>query len=335
MTLEPEPFSSHGATSVAYARSPIDIPWRGTPGPVWTMAAGTLVYAALALMATFLRDDEARGSTVLIATAGYSLLVAVVLMVLRARTPMWLLQAQCVVVIAFTAVLVQLAPTPVNAVNISFRYVAIVLYVSYWMSWRVTAVATALVTVSSYVSYWLRDDDFRVLFPTWLIVTLLCWLLASIVNHLTRVTARHATVDPLTGMLNRGGLAMLLDAAREPGRHDISRTLVVIDLDDFKRLNDTHGHLAGDEALRQLGEAWRQTLRVGDIAVRSGGDEFVLILPNTTADQAHALLGRLRSASSVPWSYGMTQWPTDEGYDLAVARADEELYQRKRDRGAY
>jgi peptidoglycan/LPS O-acetylase OafA/YrhL len=109
VTHAPEPFASHGATSVAYARSPIDIPWRGIPGPVWTMAAGTLVYAALAVMATALRDDESH-SGILLATAGYSLIVAVVLMILRSRAPMWLLQAQCVVVLGFTAVLIQLAP---------------------------------------------------------------------------------------------------------------------------------------------------------------------------------------------------------------------------------
>jgi diguanylate cyclase (GGDEF)-like protein len=106
-------------------------------------------------------------------------------------------------------------------------------------------------------------------------------------------------------MLNRGGLRMLLDLSVGPGRVIVPRTLVVIDLDDFKQLNDTRGHLAGDQALSDLGTAWRRTLRADDIAVRSGGDEFILILPSTTREEAEVLMARLRAESPVPWSFGM------------------------------
>ena len=320
------------SASAAYARSPLDVPWRDIPGPVWTMAVGALLYAVLAVIAVSTRGGSTDGDQVLLATAAYSVLVIVVLMVLRGRTPLWLLQTQIVLVTGITGVLVAIAPSPVAAANISFRYLAIPIYVAFWMSWRMTLFTTCLVTVTSLVAYLVREDGASQLMLTWMLVSVLVWVLAVLINYLSRAAARYATIDPLTGMLNRTALAALIELSQEPGRVVLPRTIVVIDIDDFKQLNDTRGHLAGDRALTELGHAWRLRLRADDIAVRSGGDEFVLILPKTNTAEAHALVVRLREGSPVAWSFGIADWPANEDFDIAVAHADAELYKQKRAR---
>lgn len=296
------------------------------------MAIGALLYAVLAIVAVASRRASADSDVVLLVTAAYSLATIVVLLTLKARTPLWLLQAQMVLVIGITDVLVYLAPSAVAASNVSFRYLAIPIYVAFWMTWRMTAIVASLITVTSLIAYLLRDDGRSELMLTWLLVSVLVWVVAILINYLTRAAARFATVDPLTGMLNRSALATLIDLSQEPGRVILPRTLVVIDLDDFKKLNDTQGHLAGDRALTELGVAWRRNLRADDIAVRSGGDEFVLILPKTDTTEAVSLVTRLRADSPVPFSFGIADWPAQEDFDISVAHADAELYKQKRAR---
>ncbi len=323
---------SRRSAGAVYSRSPLDVPWRGIPGPVWTMAVGALLYAALAIIAVATRRASEDSDFVLLATAGFSLASIAVLLYLKARTPLWLLQALVFVVIGLTGVLVTLAPTAVAASNVSFRYLAIPLYVAYWLSWRMTLLTAALISATSLVAYLLRDDGASTLMLTWLLVTVLVWVVATLINYLTRAAARFATIDPLTGMLNRSALATLIELSQEPGRVILPRTIVVIDIDDFKQLNDTKGHLAGDRALTELGNAWRRSLRADDIAVRSGGDEFVLILPKTNTSEALALVRRLHEDSPVPFSFGIADWPAQEDFDISVAHADAELYKQKRAR---
>ena len=102
--------------------------------------------------------------------------------------------------------------------------------------------------------------------------------------------------DPLTGLQNRrvldDCLAQLMDRSRA---EDWPLCILMIDIDDFKHLNDTLGHTAGDELLRALGQIIRSNLRDKDVAFRVGGDEFVVLLANTTRHQAQALARRLVS----------------------------------------
>ena len=104
---------------------------------------------------------------------------------------------------------------------------------------------------------------------------------------------------------------------------------MVIDLDHFKAINDRRGHLAGDRILRDFGAALLSVARPGDVVIRSGGDEFVLILPRTEAEGAEALAQRLRETIDLEWSYGITDWAPSESFDSALARADRLMYQQK------
>jgi diguanylate cyclase (GGDEF)-like protein len=152
-----------------------------------------------------------------------------------------------------------------------------------------------------------------------------------------------AEQDPLTGLLNRRTfmeeLEQEVERARRYGR---SLALVLCDLDHFKVLNDTHGHPTGDEALRRLADVLRSGLRAGDSAFRMGGDEFALLLPEATADEAEAAADRLAGAfrlaadpafADLDITFGIATVPGDAVESEAlIRRADAALYERKRAR---
>lgn len=154
-----------------------------------------------------------------------------------------------------------------------------------------------------------------------------------------------ATTDELTGLMNRRAWLARLDEALHLGaRHGHPTSVVLIDVDHFKRVNDTYGHLAGDAVLRALGALLREQLRLTDVAARYGGEELAVLLPHTDAAGAFRLADRLRQHMMdlrVPWadgavtvtaSMGVT---TDPGGNSGptpqdmLARADEALYRAK------
>jgi two-component system cell cycle response regulator len=153
-----------------------------------------------------------------------------------------------------------------------------------------------------------------------------------------------ATTDSLTRVLNRRALVERLgvemDRARR-FREDLS--ILLLDIDFFKKINDTDGHLAGDEVLRQIGGLLEDAVRTVDIVARYGGEEFVLILPETGSDGARVFAERLREriATSefgvggriirLTVSVGIATFPSPQisSTDDFFARADEALYRAK------
>ncbi|HEY2073782.1 MAG TPA: diguanylate cyclase [Gaiellaceae bacterium] len=162
--------------------------------------------------------------------------------------------------------------------------------------------------------------------------------------RLHAIVERQALVDGLTGIANRRGCEDALG-------HEIARsdrlaspfTLVVADLDDFKRINDIHGHDAGDDVLRELAAVLRRTLRESDLPGRWGGEEFVLLLPGTDAEGGAQLAERVRAALrersfrgreggvfGVTCSFGVAQHRPGEGERQLFSQADRALYEAKR-----
>jgi diguanylate cyclase (GGDEF)-like protein len=148
--------------------------------------------------------------------------------------------------------------------------------------------------------------------------------------------------DGLTGLLNRRGFESELNRALDlVARYGGQISLVAIDLDGMKPLNDTHGHPAGDAALQQVANTMRATLRASDLAARVGGDEFALILPETSYEGAAHVSERIRRSISRLELPGGRKLTTSIGLANALqtdhlaagelyARADAALYRAKR-----
>jgi diguanylate cyclase (GGDEF)-like protein len=148
---------------------------------------------------------------------------------------------------------------------------------------------------------------------------------------------RDATVDDLTGLLNRRGWREL--AERELGRarrRGAAASLVLIDLDSLKEINDTRGHDVGDRVLRDTADRMRSALRAGDVLARLGGDEFGALLVDTSNGQALAAVARLREMTPPIgcFSAGAAIWDGSETLDELLRRADVALYTAKTDGGS-
>jgi diguanylate cyclase (GGDEF)-like protein/putative nucleotidyltransferase with HDIG domain len=150
-----------------------------------------------------------------------------------------------------------------------------------------------------------------------------------------------ASRDPLTGLHNHRefheAVARELEECR---RHGGSMAVVLLDLDDFKRVNDTSGHAAGDRVLIAAAEGLRGACRASDQAFRIGGDEFALVLPRSSGRDAIPLAERGAEAMTgvdgrVKVSYGIAEWPADgPAKDSLLRHADERLYAMKRSAAA-
>ncbi|HWQ08391.1 MAG TPA: sensor domain-containing diguanylate cyclase, partial [Holophaga sp.] len=153
-----------------------------------------------------------------------------------------------------------------------------------------------------------------------------------------------ATVDGLTGVLNRRRLTEAIeDAHVKARRYARSAGVIMVDLDHFKRINDTHGHEAGDTVLRAVSRAFSTGLRGVDSVGRFGGEEFVILLPETGLDGAASLAERLRrsvealdiqlpgrTAIQVTASFGVSVLTSgDPAYEAVLRRADKALYRAK------
>jgi diguanylate cyclase (GGDEF)-like protein len=140
-------------------------------------------------------------------------------------------------------------------------------------------------------------------------------------HHLSEAEKQSLT-DGLTGLYNRRSLDQLLQ--REVAlaeRHGTGLSIVMIDMDKFKEINDSHGHAAGDHLLRSFADCVRMTLRKTDLAFRYGGDEFAIALPQTTVQQAYQVVTKLRQAfAAVDWSDAIAHLEEQPTLSIGVAQ---------------
>lgn len=149
-------------------------------------------------------------------------------------------------------------------------------------------------------------------------------------------------VDHLTGALNRAGFDTIY--AREASladRHDVSFGVALLDVDNFKSLNDIHGHQAGDAALMHFARVLKLALRPSDVVVRFGGEEFLLLLPRATLERAARAVQRVQEKLATQvlvyqhrplrftFSAGVTERRPGEPQTEVIRRADRALYQAK------
>ncbi|PTD97391.1 GGDEF domain-containing protein [Pseudothauera lacus] len=154
--------------------------------------------------------------------------------------------------------------------------------------------------------------------------------------------SRQATHDTLTGVLNRRGLEeMFAKEAGRAGRHRSTLSVALLDIDNFKKLNDSLGHHTGDEALIHLARVVRDNLRPQDTVARYGGEEFILLYPDTDLTEAAAALTRLQRQLTkeffladnqkvfITFSAGISAWQPGESMDTVLKRADDAMYRAK------
>ncbi|BAF70639.1 GGDEF domain-containing protein [Nitratiruptor sp. SB155-2] len=152
---------------------------------------------------------------------------------------------------------------------------------------------------------------------------------------------KEAVHDPLTNLYNRNALKKEIKLLEEAS---LPYSVIIIDIDDFKKINDTFGHIAGDKVLRELGEIFHTYVRKDSKVYRYGGEEFLIILLHTDIDGAKKLAQRLKEVIShhtivlddgtniiVTASFGIAQKKGDESFERVLKRADQALYKAKRD----
>lgn len=175
------------------------------------------------------------------------------------------------------------------------------------------------------------------------------YLLASLLNPLHNALMYKkalitAMQDPLTGLSNRVGFKQALERESDLAhRHQTPFALIMLDIDHFKSVNDNHGHLIGDCVLRDIAQACRDCVRSSDMLYRYGGEEFVLLLSNTTPEGAKLLAERIRrkiennqfaygeTRLSATVSLGVANLTAQENGEQLLNRADKALYQAKLD----
>lgn len=176
----------------------------------------------------------------------------------------------------------------------------------------------------------------------------LLWLIGVVgivvaVSNLEKAHLRIITLvntDSLTRLANRRFFIDLLDKAMAfSKRHEQALSVIMADLDNFKSINDTYGHQAGDQVLAAFGQVMQASIRQEDLAARFGGEEFILMLPGTTIEDATILAERLRESlenlafpplkTRVTASFGIAQYRPDDTIETLVKRADEGLYAAK------
>jgi diguanylate cyclase (GGDEF)-like protein len=298
------------------------------PGPVWTLLLWTTLSAANLFFALVFESNNKSNSLATGSTLAFSVLASLGLIIMGGRTPTWFLWGIVVLGIASSTWLVYDALTPLGSALFALPYVIYSAYSALWGSRRL-ALSLLLVMAVAYLAVLKLKDQLPLLLVGWLLLVTICAGLILLLSYLVQNLRALAVLDPLTGLLNRTGLELLLSSNSGPISRSSQRLVVILDLDRFKTINDAQGHAAGDEALRAFGVAFRQAMRRDDVAIRTGGDEFMVILPETTEDAAADVIARLRSVTTLPWSFGVAPWPQGTHLDTAVQLADRRMYQSK------
>lgn len=207
-----------------------------------------------------------------------------------------------------------------------------------WMAVVVNILAAAAVLLFSDA---LVDPSMRASFvATGAVVSLFAFIFAYRSDALRRELTRLAAHDALTGVRNRRALEETLQRVVESHRrNDVEHGLIMLDLDNFKHVNDEHGHEAGDGVLVDLATLINTGMRQPDQVFRYGGEEFVMLLLNTGAKGAAAAAEKLRERIAselyspgrpVTASFGVAVLRAGEGWEHCLGRADAALYRAKK-----
>jgi diguanylate cyclase (GGDEF)-like protein len=214
---------------------------------------------------------------------------------------------------------------------IAAAYTFVAVHTALVLRWQHAAGLFAWATVTAVLALTLGDPGLPIA-PMTAGFLLIYGTLVGVTSWLTQKVQRQAATDPLTGLANRAAFDAALAYARATVlRTDEPLSLIALDLDDFKRINDTQGHAAGDAVLVDAARCWSAQLRERDVLARTGGDEFVAILPGADIEEAAQVADRLVAALTGPvgCSAGVATWRQGQDLDQLLRTADRALYAAK------
>jgi diguanylate cyclase (GGDEF)-like protein/putative nucleotidyltransferase with HDIG domain len=318
------------------------------PTPRFAARAAALLFfawAVLGLAALPLRQVEGLEKAL---SAGLTAFTAVCALALflsgRRDTPRWVPYAAAT--LGTTLVSAQAYLSGPASSNVEVLYVWVALYASYFLSRQGAAIQLGWIAIAYSVVLVPSLPAAEWALPWLQIVVTACMagvllrMVRASVSDLVRRLANAAHTDPLTGLENRRGLEERIGTEVERAlRYGRPLTLMIGDLDHFKRVNDVLGHRAGDSALVQLGEILTTRERKVDSVARTGGEEFTIVLPDTDEHEAYMVAERIRveveerfadDTAALTISFGLATFP-DHGRspEALLEAADQALYSAK------
>jgi len=298
------------------------------PPEVRSLSALTFVAAFACAFSAAFPVASGRPTDLLIVLTVVGVVLATGLVVAGPRVDHTGLTLTVAAVIVITSVLVGASSTTGGAMLAGYAYVWITVYSGLFLSPAATRLHSALITIGFGAGLLATGLDETL--TAWILVSATVWVSGHALSRLSERVRRQAETDPLTGLLNRRAFIAAAEREHElAARTGADLAVVLIDLDDFKAINDHDGHAAGDQLLADLAQAWLGALRPADLLARHGGDEFALLLPATSEDGATRVVARLREAHPMAWSAGTAAWPRGASLDAALAAADARLYAAK------
>jgi len=263
-----------------------------------------------------------------------ALCVSVIPFLMGERFPPAVALGACCVFVAVTLFQILVSDREIVSVNNLVLYPMLGCYLGWFFARRTARIVTGLAVGLSGAA--LGINAYPGLFTTWANLALASFFCLEAAGYLRIQLDRQIETDPLTGALNRFGLERRLDQELARAvRSGQPLSAALIDLDDLKKVNDLHGHGAGDVALSDLASAVLSATRSYDTLARIGGDEFVLLMPATDEAEATETLHRLREQTTNAWSFGLTTAQPGDTASTFLQRADRLLYVNKRTRKGF
>jgi diguanylate cyclase (GGDEF)-like protein len=299
------------------------------PAPVALLSAMYVCSGALCLLGIIRPPSPETPVSLLGILGAIGLLGGTGIWLFGARLRVGALHVGVAVASLLIALLAWQSATAVGIVGLGPVVITIALYAGHFFALRSARLHALLLVAATSAGAWAaRPSGFLV---EWIALVLAAVVLTEVQARLALHLRTAAATDPLTGVANRR--AWEAEANRSLAhavRTGEPLSVAILDLDDFKEVNDRLGHGAGDDLLRDLTSGWTHRLRQADLLGRYGGDEFVLCLPATDRSGAEEILERLAASHEFAWSGGVA---TAEGGDTLgslLARADADLYRQKR-----
>ena len=303
----------------------------GLPPAVRALALITLAGGLSALFASFFPASQDAPIHVLRVVGVVACAGSVLLFWQGSRLPQWSLQVAVAGGTLLISLLIARSATGFGMIITACDYMWMGVYAAFFFSRAAARAHTALIAVAFGAALLLSTQ--HVPADAWIFLTASLVVATETIGRQSASLRHEAHTDSLTGLLNRKGLVLAAEKAFAlADRTRIPLTIALVDLDDFKQVNDRDGHAEGDRLLVQMTRTWCEELQPGDIFARLGGDEFLVILVGSYEEEATRFFEKLLFISPAPWSAGVVTRQSGEDLGACLSRADNTLYEVKHSR---